>query len=91
MEESAVGRAAAAAFERGRLAEGEVRWLDSAGHYAKSARLAPSFEHLFAARAMAWRAGDYPTALRWGEDLVTAAVAEHGADFVQHAHARRGW
>ena len=72
MEAAAVERAAAAAFERGKLAEGEVRWADAAGHYATAARLDPSYDHLLAAREMAWRSGDYPAALRWGEDLLKA-------------------
>jgi tetratricopeptide (TPR) repeat protein len=87
MEAAAIGRAAAAAFERGRLAEGQVRWADATGHYATAVRLAPSYDHLFAARAMAWRAGDYPAARRWGEDLLKSAVLEHGEDSPEHAVA----
>ena len=78
MEAAAVDRAAAAAFERGKLAEGEVRWADAAGHYATAARLAPTYEHLFEARAIAWRSGNHPAAPRFGDDLIRAAVAEHG-------------
>ena len=85
MEAAAVERAAAAAFERGKLAEGEVRWADAAGHYATAARLDPSYDHLFAAREMAWRSGDYPAALRWGEDLLRRAVLEHGEGSTGHA------
>ena len=87
MEAAGIARAAKAAFERGKLAEGEVRWGDAARHYAEAARLAPSYDHLFAARVMAWRSGDYPAALRWGEDLLKAAVTEHGAHSTQHAAA----
>jgi hypothetical protein len=89
MEAAAVGRAAAAAFERGRLAEGEVRCADAAAHYATAVRLAPCFDHLFAARVMAWRAGDYPAARRWGEDLLKSAVLEHGENSPEHVRDDR--
>ncbi len=79
MEVEAVGRAAIAAFERGKLAEADIRWADAAGHYATAARLAPNFEHLSKAREYAWRTGDYAAALRLGEDLVGITTAEPGS------------
>ena len=93
MEAAAIARAASAAFERGKLAAGEVRWADAAGHYGTAARLAPSYAHLFAAREMAWRSGDYPAALRWGEDLSAIrapAVAPRHAIRLRRPVATRG-
>jgi len=59
MEATAVLRVAEAAFERGTLAEADVRWADAAGHFAKAARLAPTCVHLFSAREPAWLSGDF--------------------------------
>ncbi len=87
MASATIERAATAAFERGKLAEADIRWGDAAGHYSTAARLAPVFRHLLKARECAWRSGDYPAALRFGEDLVTAAVADCGAGSLEHATA----
>lgn len=56
-----------------RIAEQEVRWADAAAHVDRAARLAKTFDHLSAARAYAWPSGQYPTAQRFGEDLVALA------------------
>ena len=42
MASATIERAATAAFERGKLAEADIRWGDAAGHYSTAARLAPS-------------------------------------------------
>ena len=57
-----------------------------AGHYGTAARLVPSYEYLFAARRLSWWSGDYQTALRYGEDLLQAAVAEHGEGSRDYGH-----
>ena len=80
METAAISRAADAAYERGRIADADIRWSDAADHYARAARLAPTYDHLRFARTATWRAGDYAAALRFGEDLLGVAQAESGAD-----------
>ncbi len=87
MEAAGVARAARAAHELGKLAAADIRWADAARHHAEAARLVPSFDHLLAARELAWLSGDFPNALRFGEDLVKAAVAEHGDGTPEHATA----
>lgn len=87
MEAESVHRAAAAAYERGKLAASDIRWADAAEFFATAARLEPTFDHLYAAREYAWRCGDYGAALLYGEDLIVRAVSVHGQDSVQHATA----
>ncbi|MEM6577310.1 MAG: tetratricopeptide repeat protein [Pseudomonadota bacterium] len=72
-QELNIKEAARAAYGRGEIAEEEVRWADAAKHYARAAQLDRTFNHLFKAREFTWRAGDYTTAVRLGEDLVAAA------------------
>lgn len=86
-EAEAVSKAARAAFARGEIAEGEVRWADAAEHYAKAARLDPSYDHYIKARAFSWLSGNYGLALAFGEDLIAAATEEFGADTEEHAAA----
>lgn len=74
-----VQQAARAAFGRGEIAEAEARWTDAAAHYARAARLDPSFETLRKAREFASRSGDYPAALRLGEKLLALAREEGDA------------
>lgn len=69
----AVGSAARAAYARGEIAEAEVRWADAATHYARAAGLEPNLVNLFKAREFAWRSGDYPAALRFGEQGIALA------------------
>ncbi len=64
---------AAICLQLGKIAEGRVDWHDAATHYTRAARLDPDFETLFKAREYAWRAGQLSTALRLGEDLLSAA------------------
>ena len=82
-----VERTAAAAFQRGKIAEEQVRWLDAAEHYAKAARLKPSYDALFKAREFTWRAGDNTRAAGFGEDLIRVARAEFGDESAKLAEA----
>lgn len=59
-----------AEFALGQIAEAEIRWNDAYRHYATAARLNPDLKTLHKAREFAWRAGDYPAAFRFGEDLL---------------------
>ena len=68
-----VQEAASAAFGLGEVAEVQIRWADAATHYDKAARLNPTFDALNKAREFAWRSGDYPAALRHGQDLLKQA------------------
>ena len=55
-----VKRTAAAAFQRGKIAEEQVRWADAAEHYARAARLDEwDFEAHRKAGEFAWMAGDF--------------------------------
>lgn len=83
--EDAAREEAKLVFKLGEIAEGRVDWANAAQHYARAADLAPDFERLFKAREFAWRAGDYPAALRLGEDLLR--IARTGTDRRQLATA----
>ena len=92
-------RAAEAAFQRGQVAEQELRWPDAADHFAEAARLAPTFERLYKARELAREVGRYQRAWRLAKDLLARVVEEHGEGTARHAralnelallHARRG-
>jgi tetratricopeptide (TPR) repeat protein len=72
-EAAAVARAAEAAFGRGLIAEGDIRWKDAAQFYAKAARLLPEMRTLSKAAEFAERSGDYQTALKYGQDYIEAA------------------
>ena len=87
MEAQAIERAAAAAFERGKLAKSDIRWADAAGHFADAARLAPTYDHLYAARQTAWRRATIPLRFASPRILLKAAVAEHGERSAEHAAA----
>ena len=86
-EAEAIQRAAEAAFQRGKIAEDEVRWADAADHYARAATLAPDYSKLFNAREFAWRAGDYKAAFEFGEQLLDEASKENKENTAQHATA----
>ncbi|MEM7212167.1 MAG: hypothetical protein AAF479_09770, partial [Pseudomonadota bacterium] len=73
-----VNRTARAAWGRGQIAEEQVRWLDAADHYAKAARLDPTYDTLKKAGHFFWKAGRYPEALRTGQDLLGLSKREHG-------------
>lgn len=87
MEAEAIARAATAAWERGRLAESDVRWADAAQHYANAARLSPSLERLQRAGVFAARMGDYTNALKFGTDMIALAKREHGEGSLRYATA----
>lgn len=80
-----VQQAARAAFGRGEIAEAEIRWHDAAKHYARAARLDPSFDTLKKAREFAWRAGDAAQAFRWGEELIEIAKNDDGEENIAMA------
>ena len=88
-EAEAVERAAVAAFELGKLTEDNIRWREAADHFARAARLAPTFEHLEKAHQLALRMADHAAALRYGQDLVAAAIAEDGPGSARHGEALR--
>ena len=73
-----VKRTARAAYGRGQIAEEQVRWLDAADHYAKAARLDPTYDTLNKAGHFFFRAGRYPEALRTGQDLLALSKRDHG-------------
>lgn len=86
-EQLAVERVARAAFARGEIAEQEIRWADAAEHFAKSARLNPTFDALFKARLHAWRSGQVKNAIAFGERLLIVAETEFGKDTEKYATA----
>ena len=75
-EEIAVQNAARAAFGRGEVAEAQVRWHDAYTHFARSASLAPTYQHVNKARWYAGLSGNYPEAFSLGEKLVSLARSE---------------
>ena len=86
----AVERTARAAFARGEIAEQEIRWHDAAKHYARAARLDPTYDNLFAAWEFAWRSGDYDQALILGANLLETAKFEFGETHKKYAEALNG-
>ncbi len=76
--EMEVLNAARAAFGRGEIAGADVRWGDAAEHYAKAARLDPSYETLVKAGYFLSRAGRYAEAISEAEKLVVFAKDAFG-------------
>ncbi|WP_300055959.1 tetratricopeptide repeat protein [uncultured Roseobacter sp.] len=74
--QNSVKLAAEAATTRGQIAEQEIRWADAANHYARAARLDPSFNSLHSARTFVWLSGSYAQAAQLGKDLLALARAE---------------
>ncbi|MGB7336095.1 MAG: tetratricopeptide repeat protein [Salaquimonas sp.] len=82
VEESEAGsieRAAEAAFGRGTIAENDFRWSDAADHFARAARLEPSYDNLMRAGNSLRFANRNPEAIRHHEDLVEMAQTEYGS------------
>jgi len=80
-----VQQAARAAFGRGEVAEAEIRWADASAHYAKAARLDPTYDTLIKASEYVERTGDYQTAARYSEDLVAFARANETQERLSNA------
>ncbi len=85
--EGAIKIAAEAAYLRGEIAEQEIRWHDAAEHYARAARLDPTYASLVKASEYLWRAGKYPESIRFGEDLVAVSKREFGEEDERTASA----
>ena len=73
VETQARHRRAKAAYGRGLIAEGKVRWADAADHYARAAELVAELLHFLKAAEFAWRSGNFPSALRFGEKGIEMA------------------
>ncbi|MGB0506832.1 MAG: tetratricopeptide repeat protein [Pikeienuella sp.] len=78
---------AEAAYQRGLIAEADIRWADAASHFAKAVDLAANYDRLKNAAEYASRSGDYLTASSYSKRLITAAKADHGDDSPEHATA----
>ncbi|MEL7467365.1 MAG: tetratricopeptide repeat protein [Pseudomonadota bacterium] len=87
MEQESIDRAAAAAFERGKIAEQEVRWHDALKHFDKSARLTPTFENLRWHWDFLWKLGNGNEALRVAGLMKGAAIDESGRESSDYAVA----
>ena len=68
------------AYERGRIAEDDIRWHDADKHYSEAARLAPTYDNLIKAGEFADKCGDYRRSASYEERLVDLAEAEFGAE-----------
>ncbi|MBR9842579.1 MAG: tetratricopeptide repeat protein [Rhodobacteraceae bacterium] len=75
-EEIAVQNAARAAYGRGEIAEGEVRWADAAVHYQRAARLNPCYETLSKAHEFTHWSGDFQLAEILGRKNIDASEEE---------------
>jgi len=76
--DDALEEAAEMAFQQGQIAEQEIRWLDAAEHFARAARLNPTYDTLIKAGEFLRRAGRSGEAIRFDEDLVALSKSEHG-------------
>ena len=74
----AVVRAAAAAFQRGKIAVIQVKWGEAATHFDKAARLNPTYAHLNEAGIFANRTARHKAALRHFEELLKLSQHEYG-------------
>ena len=83
----ALAEAAEMAFERGKIAEQEIRWFEAADHYSRAAQLAPNYDRLYKANEFAWRAGRHAEAASLGEALLGVAKREHGEKTAKTASA----
>ncbi|GAB5470553.1 MAG: hypothetical protein Kilf2KO_35830 [Rhodospirillales bacterium] len=84
----ATRRQARISFERGRLTEGSVRFLDAAHHYMEAADLQPNeYDYLLKAQRYAYRAGDYRLSTDYAENLVRVSEREWGRDALETAVA----
>ena len=72
--------AAKLAFERGRIAEDDIRWHDADKHYGEAARLAPTYDTVLKAGEFAYKCGAYQRAERLWVLLVERAETEFGFD-----------
>src|SRR3954451_2955510 len=87
-EQQAIERAARAAFERGRIAYQEVRWQEARSHFEKADRLVPEHaEYSSWAARLAWKLGDFPTAIRDFENILRRVRKEKGEDAPEAAEA----
>ena len=87
LEQERIDRAAEAAFQRGLIAEQEIRWADAADHFAKAARLVPSDGTLFKAQSLAWKAGRYQTGYRFAVERTELTPSLFGEKSLEHATA----
>ena len=78
--EDMAAEAAKLAYERGRIAEDDIRWQDADQHYSEAARLAPTYGYLLKAGEFADKCGDYRRSARYEEQLVELAEDEFGPD-----------
>ena len=76
--DTAVKRAAGAAFQRGEIAALKIRWDEAATHFDKAAHLDPTYNHLNQAGVFARRAARYKSALHHFEQLLEVSRNEHG-------------
>ncbi|MEM9046348.1 MAG: tetratricopeptide repeat protein, partial [Pseudomonadota bacterium] len=76
--EMEVAKTASAYFQRGKIAEEQIRWLDAADHYKRAADLAPNPDRLAKAGEFLWRAGRSGEAVRYEEDLLAIQEREAG-------------
>lgn len=87
VEAQAVLRAADAAYGRGLIAEEQGRWSAASDHYAKAARLNPTFDTLQKAGEFLSRAGRHADGLRRNEDLLALALDDFGPEDAKTATA----
>ena len=73
LEEQAVYRAAHAAYQRGKIAEDEIRWYDAAEHYRRAAGLADEMFLIGKAADFFLRTGDYDDALHFSKKALERA------------------
>lgn len=78
-EALAIGRAAEAAYARGKIAEDDVRWADAAAHYDKAAQLDPRFETLVLAGKLLWMSGQIDKAIAREEEVVALTGKKQGS------------
>ncbi|MEM1298194.1 MAG: tetratricopeptide repeat protein [Pseudomonadota bacterium] len=87
LEQESIARAAEAAYQRGIIAEQEIRFADAADHFSKAARMVPNNAHLDAAQDLAWRAGRFKAGYRFALERLDHVVSKFGSHTQKHSEA----
>lgn len=90
MEQPSLERSATASFQRGVIAEQEVRWPDAAKHFKSAARNLRDYEKLEKAGKFCWIVREHDESLFFYSRLVRVSRREFGTNSEETARALNG-